>query len=312
MQKLLISALVGLLLNVFLLSCQSNSTKPLSDAGANKQRANVPVPPGKVKRSKLFELALDKNINTQAVKALVAKGEQLEARHEGMTPLMFSIGNKNFSAAKAFIQAGAKINVSSARGLNPLSVAIHMGNDQMVRYLLDHGADPNYAESLDHLPLNVAVMFKKIKSAEILIRYGADVNYAYYRGGEDLVTAIIIALDERSYTEAMFYLLIRKGAKLNTFIDIDNELPLSVKLIREKSYPQLEKAFVAGLRADFIFGPNYTALHYAAKKGDREAVEILLRHNADTRIVSKWGLRAADEAREAGFMDLADYLDSYR
>lgn len=57
---------------------------------------------------------------------------------------------------------------------------------------------------------------------------------------------------------------------------------------------------------------GWTALHFASRRGDERIVELLLLNGADSKKTDKHGLLAADVARRANHVDIADFIRQYR
>jgi uncharacterized protein len=84
----------------------------------------------------------------------------------GLTPLLFAAREGDLETAKALLEAGAKVNLTSEYGWTALLVATQNRYYQLGAYLLDHGADPNIANDGGWTPLYIATDNRNIEGGD--------------------------------------------------------------------------------------------------------------------------------------------------
>ena len=84
----------------------------------------------------------------------------------GLTPLQFAARQGDLETARALLEAGAKVNLTSEFGWTALLVATQNRYYQLGVYLLDHGADPNIANEGGWTPLYIAPDNRNIEGGD--------------------------------------------------------------------------------------------------------------------------------------------------
>ena len=78
---------------------------------------------------------------TEAVKALVTRGEDVNAKDdEGRTALMFAVTNMKTDCVDLLLSHGADVNTTANDGSTALMLAAAVGDSGIVRVLLSKGA----------------------------------------------------------------------------------------------------------------------------------------------------------------------------
>jgi ankyrin repeat protein len=165
---------------------------------------------------------------TRIVETLLDRGVDVNANHEGDTPLMSAAEDKHPETVRLLLSRGAEVNLKRAKtGWTALHSAAHeeSGHNrdpegEIVRLLLDRGAEVNarskYVNSAgDWTPLMLAIDSKRPKVALLLIEAGADVNAQseYYFLSRASTTAIMLAA--RKGLSEIVPALLAKGAEVN-------------------------------------------------------------------------------------------------
>ncbi|HTR37068.1 MAG TPA: ankyrin repeat domain-containing protein [Bryobacteraceae bacterium] len=211
--------------------------------------------------------AADQN-HAEAAQALIAHGADVDARtvalqrekdrfglegvltilpHGDWTPLMYAARQGSLDAARALVEAGAKLNLTDPDGTTALEIAIINGHYDTAAMLTEKGADPNLADSAGMGALYATVDMNTLGEV--------------YGRPERPPTDKLTALD-------LVKILLDHGANPNA---------------RLKS-PTLQRAHTPG---DFTLGEGATPMMRAAKNGDAAAIRLLLAHGADPNAVEK-------------------------
>lgn len=191
----------------------------------------------------LWVMAYGGNIET--VRALLDKGADVNARHDGWTPLMAAADQGQLEVARLLLSKGADVNAKTEDGYVALVNAIESSRLEMVKLLLDHGADPNiiYARA-GITPLLDAAMIGVEKIVFALIEKGADVNAAGGHGTTPLMGAAAVG------NEKVVRLLLEQGADVGAKRD-DGKTALS--LARERGHEEIAQIL---LNAGATAGPS--------------------------------------------------------
>ena len=182
----------------------------------------------------------------------------------------------DLDAVRSILDADPSVvAVRDAKGLTPLHVAASRGQDEVVRLLLDRGADiEGPTEPGEWTPLVFAAYRGHLGAAQVLVESGAGVgeadgnpiHFAGQRGHEEICRLLV---DHGAVDDLVDPADADRLALFRAAYSYD---PGRVERILE-SRPEL-------VRAKDRHGR--TPLHEACTLGDKETVEVLLRHGADT------------------------------
>jgi ankyrin repeat protein len=208
----------------------------------------------------------------EMVKLLIAKGADVNARsrvHEndvrvspeprvrydpsgGMTPLMFAAREGCLECARSLVEAGAKVNAYDPDGVAPLFLSLWNAHFDLASYLIRQGADVNKWDYWGRTPLWAAVDYNTIPM-----------------GGRP---------DRPSLDEA-------------------TSLDLIKQLLAAGANPNARLKFFSPYRAigndrggDLVFTTGATPLLRAARAGDIEAMDLLIKAGAkvDLAVERAW------------------------
>lgn len=212
-----------------------------------------------------------KNRDKAAALALLEQGADVNlALPDGATAVLWAVHWNDAAMVDLLVRAGANVNAANRFGATPLWMASTEGNAAMVEALLSAGADATMSALGGEPVLMTAARTGNVPALKALLAYGADVNATEARHGQ---TALMWAVGGRdTYPEAA-RVLIEHGADVT-------------------------------IRSD----GGLTALLFAVRQGNLEAVRLLVNAGADVndRAVtpdgrpmaifgdSQWSLPSAD------------------
>jgi uncharacterized protein len=213
------------------------------------------------------------------------------------------------TAARSLIERGADVNATSSDGTSALHWAVHLADTDTAQLLIRHGARLGQVNRYGLAPLHVAASEGSAKLVQVLLDAGAPVDLQG-RNGE---TALLMAA--RKGCADCVHALITKGAdvKVRDQTFEQTALTLAAWSGSAKSVEYLIRAG-ADVHAQTRLGPmpsfvepgagrashgdgilrggvpergsrparagQMTALHYAAREGHTDIVELLLSHGA--------------------------------
>jgi ankyrin repeat protein len=84
----------------------------------------------------------------------------------GLTALVMAAREGDLESAKALVEAGADVNLTTEYGWTPLLTAVNNRNYKLAAYLLERGADPNLANKGGWTPLYLATDNRNIEGGD--------------------------------------------------------------------------------------------------------------------------------------------------
>lgn len=232
-----------------------------------------------------------------AVQALLKQGADVNgAQGDGTTALHWAAYRDDVEMAQSLLKAGANINGKTRVGeMTPLFLAAKNGNAAMIELLLKAGSSAKLSNSNGTTPLMLAAASGKIDAIKVLLDNGADVNAKDTTNGQ---TALMFAAALNR--APAITLLAQRGAALNA----------TSRLTDVKPYGGYREQNDEGERSKKIvkMGGN-TALHFAAREGQMDAVRALVEAGANVNeITTSDNLPAMTQAIITGHFDIAKYL----
>ena len=212
-----------------------------------------------------------------------------KTRIGGFTPLMVASRSGSSAVVKALLEAGADAGTRTSTGETALHFAAGAGDAQSVRELLVHGADPNTAEHTKaQTPLMFAAALNRMDAMRTLLQHGADLSLETQIVDYPMMAAMDNVL-VRQRTERLSVLLGEEivpdrpvdGTTLDD-VEATDEDGLKVPVIPEQNEDRKPLSY------DQLVGKQggNSALNYAAREGNIEAVELLLDAGADVNDLS--------------------------
>jgi ankyrin repeat protein len=242
--------------------------------------AAAPAGPGPSSDVQFVRLA--EQGNTEAIRELLAREGDARpdvnaAQGDGMTALHWAAFLDDIELAKLLVEAKANVEVETrVDKISPLMLAARNGSAPMIRLLVEAGAWVNRPTETGATPLMAASMTGDVDAVRVLLDAKADVSGREWHHGQ---TPLMFAAWENR--PDVIRLLVERGAhtELSTTV-----LPL--KEVRTDG----EGNFVRG-RGSEQSGANsamggMTALLFAARDGNLEAVQALVEAGADIDRVS--------------------------
>jgi ankyrin repeat protein len=259
------------------------------------------------------------------VQSLIAARADIDgAQGDGLTALHVAAYNGNAELAAILLQAGANTKVTTrVDSATPLFMAAKGGNAPIVDALLKAGGNANDANGNGTTALMAAAASGSLDAVRVLLDAGADVNKKENTNGQ---TALMFAaalnrgpsirlLLSRGADAAVTTKVEKLGRQL---IDAngDNIPSPSAAQADANAQTDQEKARAQRNRAaaqDRVFGAQtmggMTALHFAARDGQMEAVAALTEGGVDVNTVSANNKTSAMvEALINAHFDIAKYL----
>jgi uncharacterized protein len=240
--------------------------------------------------------------DVEMLKLLLAAGADFRAatRVGALTPLFLACANGNPVAVEALLRAGADANSRNANGTAALMTAASAGNPAAVRVLLDRGAEVNAREAArGQTALMFAAALNRVGVIRLLLARGADPGIAtptrdvdkvsfdrdshiYYHPPPAQPGAEGAKKDEAAVARAAAEAAQAAGAAARSDLEL---LGRALGFNSAQSLPGKQRAAGARRSPPMRVGPEFaggmTALLYAAREGQADAVGALLDGGAD-------------------------------
>jgi ankyrin repeat protein/L-ascorbate metabolism protein UlaG (beta-lactamase superfamily) len=242
----------------------------------------------------------------EIVAFLIDKGTDItRADANGMTCLHFAVFGGHEDIARMLIDKGADLEARTINGETPLLMGARsrLATESILELLLDHGADANAQAQGGATPLIQAAATQRIDCVKLFLSKGADPNKPNDHGLTPLTLAALRG--SLSISE----LLLESGAKLD-ILDKNGQTPLITAITSGNAeFVELFAEQGADLdAAEKCWGR--TALHFAAARGDDDAVGILLKCGANADVEDDSGMTPLHLAAKYGHRNLAGALEA--
>lgn len=227
------------------------------------------------------------------------------------TAIHIAASRGDINLLKLLKKYGADLDFAAAPNRStPLFDAASTGQYLAVSYLLENGADiKRFLGPQQYTVLHVAAGARSphnsIEVLKILIRHGANVNAT----ADNLESVLDSAVNADNFQA--IDLLIMSGA------DQEHKGPGGATAIASavlgqdvKSIAVLLKHRVSLSNLDEVWG--FSPLHYAARKGNLEIAEMLVRAGANAGQMSADGRLPEEVAQKEGYSEIAKYLRDVR
>jgi len=233
------------------------------------------------------------------------------------------------------------IEIGAPAHLTALFYAISWASSEIVTLLLDNGADPNVKDVGDRNVLMYGSFYGRIENVKVWFDRFPEWDISS-RGSLNGNTALSLALGFGPYNRETIGFLIQKGASIHDVMDSglsalmvsvwneDTDIVmlrdllkrLNEDVINYRARPRTVKWKLlrgtakimcrTGLSQSSLIrrlahGDGMTALHYAARRGDMRAVEVLLNAGADPYIKTNMGRTSIDVCES--FLEIRGVLE---
>ena len=202
-----------------------------------------------------------RNRDLKTIRSLVSQHADVNMRaDDGSTALLWAAHWNDLDAADLLLGAGADANAANDFRMTPLSQACTNGSDAMVRLLLKSRANPNTAIATGETPLMTCAKSGSVDGVRRLLEFGA-------------------AIDAREPAQNQTALM---------WAAAEHHMNVVKALI--EAHADLKAHSKAG----------FTAMHFAAREGDQEMVQVLLAAGVNVNILTQAdGGTGADANRAA-------------
>jgi ankyrin len=200
-----------------------------------------------------------KNQDAKTVRTLLSQKVDVNARSsDGSTALLWLAHWNEVETADLLLKAGADANTANDFGMTPLSQACTNGSAEFVRLLVKSGANPNTAIATGETPLMTCAKTGNADAVRLLVENGAAVN---------------VKEPSQSQTALMWAAAERHANVVSALIAAHADLKARSK-------------------------DGFTAIHFAARVGDLETIQLLLAAGVDVNVQTQTGQKQAADADE--------------
>lgn len=235
------------------------------------------------------------------VRELCHLGAKMDADMEGRTALHLAAANGHLTAAKALVEAGAKVNVRDVAGYSPLHQAATEGHEEIVKFLLKNGCNVDTQDELHgNTALHEAAWKGFSRTVEVLCKHGANV---YIKNNGGFTPLHLTCQNGHNQSCRVLLLSACKPDVRNSYGDT------SLHTAARYGHAGVLRILISAFCCVSETNKNGdTALHIAAAMGRRKLTRILLEAGCDQSISNNQSERALDIAERKGFSEVVEIL----
>jgi len=243
----------------------------------------------------------------ETLRSLLSAGASVDAREDGVTPLMLAVGQSANESVRLLVDAGADVNLE-CRGSTPLVFACCQGYAETAAILLSAGAEVNTVDAAGWTPLMHAAFCGWETVLHLLLDYRSDHSLQNLDGQ----TALDLAIEARQPITAV--ILRDHGASIHNAGDDGRAQWISetARMLYSAIHGEVETLHellsnspdMVDVRDD----TEQTLLMLAAQNGRYHVVELLLDGGAQVEAESMAGRTALMHAVDAGYINTARLL----
>src|SRR5580704_5394589 len=188
-----------------------------------------------------------RNHDLKAIRSLLSQHADVNTRaDDGSTALLWAAHQNDLDTAELLLGAGADANAANEFKMTPLAQACTNGSDAFVRLLLKSGANPNTPIGTGITPLMTCAKSGSVDAVKRLVEFGA---------------AIEAKEPDQHQTALMWAAAEHQLSVVQALIDAHADLKAHSKA-------------------------GFTAMHFAARQGDQEMVQLLLHAGVNVNILA--------------------------
>ncbi|XP_046562245.1 ankyrin repeat domain-containing protein 50-like [Haliotis rubra] len=243
----------------------------------------------------------------EVVKLLVTHGADLSLSVKGRDNILHIACNRGQFDVVKYLLSLSSVDINS-RGYNkrtPLMAAVEHGHKEVVELLVTHRADLSLSvkgrDNILHIACKSGQLFDIVKY--LLSLNSVDINSRGYKKRTPVMTA------GEWGTKQMVELLVKHGADLSHRAALGGNI---LNLACRRGKIEVVK-YVLSLNTVDINTRGFkkrTPVMIAAAHGHKEAVELLVKNDADLSLRDSNGKNVIDLAREEGHLEVVQYVMS--
>ncbi|XDG08410.1 hypothetical protein ABKA04_008025 [Annulohypoxylon sp. FPYF3050] len=226
----------------------------------------------------------------ECVRVLLNHGADPNIECESGTALYKAVSRDHIDVVRLLLEWKPKpnMNITPKDEKMLLIRAVCTGNTELVSLLIEHGAEVDFVDPncfFARTPLCRACKEGDLEMVKLLLEKGAGINYT----GESSDTPLFTALIERQ-TKVAEYLLQIEGVDVH-WTDADKLGSLHAAIAQPAIIPKLIKM---GASIDERSNTHGTPLHFAAKYGFHQTIEVLLENDSRPNLESPYDGQHSD------------------
>jgi ankyrin repeat protein len=242
----------------------------------------------------LADAAMEGNLDL--VRSLLAENVDVNAAQgDGSTALHWSAYRDNAEMTRLLLAAGADVGAKTRNGeYTPLFLAARNGGAAVIELLLEGGTDANAPNGIGTTPLMLAAASGKGEAIEVLLAHNADVHATDTLNRQ---TALMFAAAVNG--AGVIELLAGHGADLDAVSRVMDPEPTNEVRAAARVRRRSRGSKVGGL----------SALHFAAREGQMEAIRALVEAGASVNNpAASDKMTPITTAIINGYFDIGQYL----
>lgn len=206
---------------------------------------------------------------------LIRQGANYTSRDEaGNTALHYAAFGGNIEGIRMTITGGTDINAPNEEGITPIHAAAVRAPLSVLQTLTDMGANLMAVDNLGMNALHYAAAYSKVDKVKWLLEQAPGL----LTEAKNEMNPLDIAREAGN--DNVVILFRRRGVQFNAYL-----YPELVEAVRSNNLETAEHCLLKGANPNRIM-PEYP-IHLAAKAGHSEMVKLLLRYDADGKVLDK-------------------------